>query len=194
MVRLNESARRNLLWRSIMAILGLKARTPYVISSTSYRRYCSLNQNLITSGMIKKWIFNADLARMLRHNKFILVGLLSLNIALSNALTTINLRPFNSEVLKAFEHPLKIMLMLLGIVVENSKQYGSKWHKLFFQIVWKSPESVLLGRATHHSIRNASNFLTHIHMSSSEDACILYLRIHLPPFYQFKSALLYVQC
>ena len=44
-------------------------------------------------------------------------------------------RLLKPDVLEAFEHPLKIMLMLLGIVVENSKQYGSKWHKLFFQIV-----------------------------------------------------------
>ena len=74
MVRLNESARSNLLWRSIMVVLGLKARTPYVISSTSYRRYCSLSQHLMTFGMIQKRIFNADLTRMLPHNKFLLAG------------------------------------------------------------------------------------------------------------------------
>ena len=32
MVRLNKPARRNLLWGSIPAILGVKARTPYVTS------------------------------------------------------------------------------------------------------------------------------------------------------------------
>ena len=79
--------------------------------------------------------FNPSIAMMLPHNKFLLAGSLSLTITLSNALTTSNLRLLKPEVLEAFEHPLKIMLMLLGIVVENSKQYGSKWHKLFFQIV-----------------------------------------------------------
>ena len=79
--------------------------------------------------------FNPSIAGMLSHNKFLLAGSLSLTITLSNALTTSNLRLLKPEVLEAFEHPLKIMLMLLGIVVENSKQYGSKWHKLFFQIV-----------------------------------------------------------
>ena len=91
-----------------------------------------MSQHLMTSGMIQKLIFNADLVRMLRHNKFLLALSLSLTIALSNVLTTSNLRLLNSEALKAFEHPLKIMLMMLGIVVENSKQYDSKWHKLFF--------------------------------------------------------------
>ena len=106
-----------------------------LLQGTSSRRHCALSQYLMTSGMIQKWIPMADLARMVCQNKFVLAGLLSLTIALSNALPTSNLRLLNSEVLKAFEHPLKIMLMLLGIVVENSKQNGSKWHKLFFQIV-----------------------------------------------------------
>ena len=79
--------------------------------------------------------FNRSIAGMLSHNKFFLAGSLCLSIALSNALVTSNLRQLNSEVLMAFEHPLEIMLMLLGIVVEISKQYGSKWHELFFQMV-----------------------------------------------------------
>ena len=79
--------------------------------------------------------FNPSIAKMPSHNKFDLTVLLSLTIALSNALTPSNLRLLNPEVLEAFEHPLKIMLMLLEKVVENSKQNGSKLHKLFFQIV-----------------------------------------------------------
>ena len=138
--------------------LGWKHEHHMSLQGTSYRRYCSLSQHLMASGMIQKWIFIANLARMLSHNKFLLAGSLSLTITLSNALTTSNLRLLKPEVLEAFEHPLKIMLMLLGIVVENSKQYGSKWHKLFFQIVWKSPESLGFWRATHHSIRNVSKF------------------------------------
>ena len=140
---------------------------------TSHRRYYSLSQHLMTSGMIQKWIFKADLARMLPHNKFLLAGSFSLTIVLSNACVTSNLGLLSCEVWKVFEHPLEIMLMLLGIVVENSKQYGSKWHKLFFQIVWKSLKSVPLRRATHHSIRNVSSFPTHIHMSSCEKPGIL---------------------
>ena len=69
---------------------------------------------------------NPSIAVMLPHNRFLLAGSLSLSITLSNALTTSIIRLFNSEVLKAFEHPLKIMLMLLRILVEISKQYGSK--------------------------------------------------------------------
>jgi len=161
--------------------LGWKHEHHMSLQRTSYRGYCSLSQHLMTSGMIQQWIFKTDLARMRPHNNFLLAASLRIIITFSNALTTSNIWLLNSEVLEAFEHPLKFMLMLLGIVVENSKQYGSKWHKLFFQTVWKFPESVLLRGATRHSIRNVSNFLTHIHMSSYEDACILYLRIHRPP-------------
>ena len=89
----------------------------------------------MTLGMIQKLILKADLAGMLSHNNFVLADSLSLTVVLSNALTTSNLRLLNPEILEAFEQPLKNMLMLLEKVIENSKQNGSKWHKLFFQIV-----------------------------------------------------------
>ena len=76
--------------------------------------------------MIQKWIFKADIAGMLHYNKVFLTASLSLTIVLSNAPETSNLQLVSAEESKAFEHPLKIMLMLLRILVEISKQYGSK--------------------------------------------------------------------
>ena len=93
---------------------------------TSYRGQCSLSQHLVTSDIIQKWVFKADIARMLHYNKVLLAALLSLTIVLWNASETSNLRLVSAEKSKAFEHPLKIMLMLLRILVEISKQYGSK--------------------------------------------------------------------
>ena len=181
MLRLNEPARRNLLWGSITAILGLKARTPYVTSTYILQRVLFIESTFDDIRHDPTMDFQDRFSQDAASQQLPSCSLIEANHYLFERTTTSNIRLLNSEVLKAFEHPLKFMLMLLGIVVENSKQYGSKWHKLFFQTVWKSPESVLLGRATRHSIRNVSNFLTHIHMSSYEDACILYLRIHRPP-------------
>ena len=85
-----------------------------------------MSQHLVTSDMIQKWIFKADIARMLHYNKVFLTASLSLTIVLSNAPETSNLQLVSAEESKAFEHPLKIMLMLLRILVEISKQHGSK--------------------------------------------------------------------
>ena len=71
-------------------------------------------------------VFNPNITGILHHTKVLLTVLLNLTIALSNALVISNLRRINSKELKTFEHPLKIMLMLLGFVVEISKQYSSK--------------------------------------------------------------------
>ena len=70
--------------------------------------------------------FNPNIAGKLHYNKVLLTVLLSLTIVLSNAPETSNLQLVSAEESKAFEHPLKIMLMLLRILVEISKQYGSK--------------------------------------------------------------------
>ena len=83
-------------------------------------------QNVMTWGMIEKYTFKSDTAKMLEHNKVYLVCLWSLTMCLSNALVTSIMRQVNPADLKAFEPPLKITLMLLQIPVENSKQYGSK--------------------------------------------------------------------
>ena len=88
-----------------------------------------MSQHLVTSDMnhmIQKCISKADIARMLPYNKVLLTASLSLTIVLSNAPETSNLQLVSAEESKAFEHPLKIMLMLLRILVEISKQYGSK--------------------------------------------------------------------
>ena len=122
----------------------------------------------MTSGMTENYIFKSGISKMLEHNEVLLVLSWSLNVWLSNAFVTSIMRQGKPEELKASEQPLKFTLMLLGIPVENSKQYGSKWHELLFRKARKSPESVLLGRATHHSIRNVSKFRTHTQMSSYE--------------------------
>ena len=70
--------------------------------------------------------FNPNIAGMLHYNKVLLAALLGLTIVLSNAPETRTLRLVSAEKSKAFEHPLKIMLMLLTILVEISKQYSSK--------------------------------------------------------------------
>ena len=70
--------------------------------------------------------FKPNIAGMLQYNIVLLTASLSLTIVLSNAPETSNLQLVSAEESKAFEHPLKIMLMLLGFVVEISKQYSSK--------------------------------------------------------------------
>ena len=71
-------------------------------------------------------VFTSYPATMLHHSKVLLVHSLSLTMCLLYALVTSIMRQVNPAELQASEQPLKITLMLLGIPVENSKQYGSK--------------------------------------------------------------------